>query len=670
MSTVAHGEFSGKSEMTAVDIRYLVRELKSVLEGGFFRKIFQWKNEDGFQFIFEIYAPKALHLGSASSTKRLYIDKKRIYLSSGKMDAPQSPPGFCQLLRKRLIGSKIRNVRQHTFDRIIEIDTDEITLILEIFSSGNVILCDAQKNIIMPLYHKTWKDRTVRPNRPYEYPPQGIEPSAITFSDFKKFASESGKKLIVFLSVRMGLGSDYARDVITAANADEKQETGKIPDDVLMRIHKSMLSIFERKIEPCVYNDFVSPFRMASRKGEPKVFSSFSEALDAYFSPKIMQTFEKKKIAEQETKIEKIKRIAESQRLAIEDMKNKERHGKEVGEIIYSNYHIIKKALLSLEEARRSGLSWDDIKSKLTESHTDISRMIRRIDEKNGVITFEINDCVFDFDMKKSIDKNATAYFEMSKKMKAKIISAKKALESTMKRMEGLKTEGKEKLRKAIASRREKEMRKARWFDSFKWFVTSDGFLVVSGKDADTNEKLIRHHTKEGDFVFHTDIQGAAFTVIKAEGKKITAQAKKEAASFAAVQSKAWQRQLGAIDVYGINPDQVLKASPDGINLPKGSFYIDGEREWFKNTRVEMAIGFARDADGRPYVFSGPVPAVKSRAKYYVIIRPGATDAAELVKEIKARIVPQASSEDRKWIDSIKPEEIRRLVPGGSGFIK
>ena len=57
------------------------------------------------------------------------------------------------------------------------------------------------------------------------------------------------------------------------------------------------------------------------------------------------------------------------------------------------------------------------------------------------------------------------------------------------------------------------------WYEKFRWFTSSDGFLVVAGKDTVSNEVLIKKYAKQEDVVFHAEISGAPFTVVKTEGK-------------------------------------------------------------------------------------------------------------------------------------------------------
>ena len=112
-------------------------------------------------------------------------------------------------------------------------------------------------------------------------------------------------------------------------------------------------------------------------------------------------------------------------------------------------------------------------------------------------------------DIRKSIEENASVYFEKSKKDKKKIIGARKAVEMYKSKLGGLKQE---KIKeKAVVKKKVKKD----WYEKFRWFISSDDYLVIGGRDATTNEIVIKKYTEKNDLVFHTDMAGSPFVVIK-----------------------------------------------------------------------------------------------------------------------------------------------------------
>jgi hypothetical protein len=131
--------------------------------------------------------------------------------------------------------------------------------------------------------------------------------------------------------------------------------------------------------------------------------------------------------------------------------------------------------------------------------------------------------------------------------------------------------------------------RKKEWFESFRWFYTSGGKLVIAGRDAKQNDALVAKHMEENDLFFHADIQGAPAVVLKG-GKEASAQEKGEAAQFAASHSSAWKVGAAGVDAYAVSKEQLSKHASGGF-VGQGGFAITGEREWFRGTALGMWIG-------------------------------------------------------------------------------
>lgn len=230
--------------------------------------------------------------------------------------------------------------------------------------------------------------------------------------------------------------------------------------------------------------------------------------------------------------------------------------------------------------------------------------------------------------LKKSIEQNASDYFEKSKKAKKKIETIKKVIEVQKRKLEALKkgfVEEEKKKKKAVAKR------KKAWYEKFHWFVSSDDLIVIGGKDATTNELVIKKHAEKNDLVLHTEQPGSPFVVIKG-AKKIPESTILEAASFCAVYSKSWR--YGTVpDVFYVEPDQVSKKAKPGEYIPKGAFMIYGRKNYIKNFDIRIAIGSSKGQ-----VIGGPITAVQKHAERFVIVAHDSVKKSDLAKEIKKRI--------------------------------
>lgn len=235
-------------------------------------------------------------------------------------------------------------------------------------------------------------------------------------------------------------------------------------------------------------------------------------------------------------------------------------------------------------------------------------------------------------DLTKSIDSNAAAYFEKAKKIKKKIEGAEAALNENLKKLSQLE----EKRDKLILEQSKKEKlkeRKLEWYEKFRWFISSEGFLAVGGRDATSNEIVIKKHTESNDIVFHTDMAGSPFFVVKSQGKQIGEKTKEEAADATCTFSRAWKNGLQTTSVFYVNPEQVSKKTQAGEYMGKGAFMIYGKTNYIDN-KVNLAVGITKGQQ----IMAGPLDAVKAHCVKYVALDQGDEKASKIAKHIQYKI--------------------------------
>lgn len=189
-----------------------------------------------------------------------------------------------------------------------------------------------------------------------------------------------------------------------------------------------------------------------------------------------------------------------------------------------------------------------------------------------------------ELDFSKNLRENAALFYERSKRAKEKLrslLEAEKKLEAELSSLKKVVVEKKQLRKKEKVSRE--------WFEKFRWFKTTGGLVCIAGRDAKQNDLLFAKYMREGDLFFHADIQGAAFTLLK-EGVEASSEDKLQAAQFAACNSSAWKRGFATVDVYSCRKEQLSKYS-QGEFVGKGGFAMKGQREWFKNTELQLAVG-------------------------------------------------------------------------------
>jgi predicted ribosome quality control (RQC) complex YloA/Tae2 family protein len=233
--------------------------------------------------------------------------------------------------------------------------------------------------------------------------------------------------------------------------------------------------------------------------------------------------------------------------------------------------------------------------------------------------------------LSKSVEQNAALCYEKAKKAKKKIEGVEKTLAETEKKLAKLLKE-KERALLAIDVEAEKIVsRKKEWFEKFHWFYSSEGFLCIGGRDATSNEIIVKKHAESGDWLLHTDMSGSPFFVVK-KGLDAGIETLQEAAQATAAYSKAWKLGLSTLDVFYVKPSQVSKKAQPGEFMAKGAFMITGETKYL-HPLLEVAVAVV---DGK--VIGGAVAAVKKQASKYVLVVPGRLKTSDAAKKIKKMI--------------------------------
>ncbi|KAI1140764.1 hypothetical protein F5Y05DRAFT_286055 [Hypoxylon sp. FL0543] len=137
-------------------------------------------------------------------------------------------------------------------------------------------------------------------------------------------------------------------------------------------------------------------------------------------------------------------------------------------------------------------------------------------------------------------------------------------------------------------------IRKQFWFEKFIWFISSDGYLVLGGKDAQQNEMLYRRYLKKGDVYVHADLHGAPSVIIKnspsTPDAPIPPSTLSQAGSLAVCASSAWDSKAG-MGAWWVNADQVSKSAPTGEFLGTGSFMIRGKKNFLPPAQLIIGLG-------------------------------------------------------------------------------
>lgn len=662
--------------MSNVDINAICYELNEILEGARVDKSFQPTKDTVIM---------RFHVRGTGRVDVVFQAGVRIHTTRYPLDNPKIPPSFPMVLRKHLKGANIVSIKQHNFDRVVEIKIKKektYTLVIELFSKGNIILLDEAGNIVIPLKRKQWSDRDISSKKEYKYPPKrGINPLELQKKDLIQLFNDSNTDLIRTLA-RSGLGGVYSEEIVLRSGIDKKTISSNLGDEEINKIYETILDIFNplknHKINPniVIRNDNVSDSSKDLNKiNKPKedvlplnlqlyednneykreYFDTFNEAADEFFSKRIKDEIKGVQEDIWDKKVGKYEKRLKIQNETLNGFKNTIKVSKQKGDLLYANYSQIENLLNVIQNARSKEYPWKQIAKTLKDakkSGMDEAQIVDSMD-KLGNLVLDIDGEKISIDSKIPIPENAEMYYEKAKKAKRKIEGALIAIENTEKQLK--KMEDKRDIAMDNIMVPQKRVKKElTWYEKLRWFVTSDNFLVIGGRDANTNEAVVKKYLDNNDIYLHSDIHGASSVVIKTEGNKVNDNTLKESAIFAASFSSAWSKNYGTQDVYWVNPDQVSKTPESGEFVAKGSFIIRGNRNHIRGLNLKIAVGIV-DYEGKR-IMAGPVDAVSSHTDNYVIIKPGYTKKEAIAKKILHKI-----NED----NIISLDDVVRVLPSG-----
>ncbi|MCL2785658.1 MAG: NFACT family protein [Methanomassiliicoccaceae archaeon] len=627
-----------KKEMSAFDVRSVVNEM-AVLEDAHMDKIFHW---GAGNVLFR------LNVQGQGKKELFFSDKKWLYLPEVKPETPASPTSFASFLRKYVDNARVGKITQAGFDRVVIMELlkseGSYKLIFEMFGGGNVLLVLDGK-ILNCLIHKVRRDRTVRPGEDYVMPASRFDPTGSTYDHFRQLLTNSGTDLVRTLAMDANLGGQYAEEICKRTGIPKNSKPAELGEDHVKSIHSVMNDIVSASLSSSgafMYRDGdtitdITPAELQIYDGhEKETFGSVSAAIASMLAA--LKDTETEEFVDPE--VEKLQRRVDRQKETIEEYRMESADLRTRADSIYANYQKVNE-LLDVLSTQSKKLGWD----KLKEGAMKIP-FVSDIDPSKNKVSAELDGLKVTLDYTKGIDANASDIYQRSKDVNEKANRASVALKESEEQLER-KVKGFAKA-KALAATRAQPTKQF-WFERYKWFVTSGGMLVLSGRDAHTNDQVVKKHMKEKDVYVHADVHGAPSVIIK-NGAAAKEDDLREACMFAVTQSKAWMSSIPEGSAFWAYPDQVSKTPQAGEFLPRGAFVIRGKRNYEYHLPMRLAIGEITYENTRK-VMCGPVEAVSRSSQRYVIITPTKVKARRNAELAKLFNVPE--------------EEISRIIPPG-----
>ncbi len=624
-----------KASLTALDFAALLRESLWELEGLRLQKAWALGEAVVARFREPLAGDRVLVLSP----------KVGVFETRYELPREEPPPQLAEALR-RLRGARLACVRQLNLDRVAALELERggrrVELVVEWVREGNVLVVEGGA-VAAALRQREMRDRRVAVGEPYEPPPpRGLDPLSLSPLDAPQ-PGDPKRTAAAHLSRIVNAPGELVAEALHRCGVDPNAPSSQLDRATawraLLELKRLYLKVLGGELEPCVLAEggepaAAYPLRLEHLGAALEPVPSFSEAVGRVFAKLLLAPPPEAGRGA----------ALEAERLAAEYAARAEAL-RRAASAIMADLARFDELLEEFRELRRSA-RWDLLERELKAKRPEVVA----VDPARNRLRVTAGGVEVELDASLTAARNASRLFEEAKDLERR---AKRAAEAAG----GLRPEARE--RPALKPRRER-----RWFEGFHHFLSSEGFLVIGGRDASQNEAIARKYMRPDDVFLHADIHGGPVVVVKAEGREPGEATLLEAAQLAAAYSRAWELGMAAVDVYWVKGEQVSKRAPPGEYLPRGAFMVYGKRNYLSKVKLELAVG-VRVAGGGYELEAGPPSAIAKRCDAYVVLEPG-----RLPREEAARKVAELLSEAlraRGLKARIPAHEVLALLPKG-GF--
>jgi len=315
-------------ELSSFDLFFLERELKQLI-GGKIDNIYQYSKK---HLIFQIFI--------TGKGKVLLEWNNGFIFIKDKKEKNNVEMHLSKQLKKVLDQSRIQKIYQKNSERIIVIELLKKTkekyetyyLVFELFKPFNLIFLSndiikiVAESVIYPKRKVILKEKYIFPesvNNFLEIKAKGL---------FEKTQESEMRTIATFMAIEMNLGGKFAEEILARALVDKNKKPSDITSNDAENIVLIKNELKSIKINACINDNNAFPFQFITfDQSENIKKQNFSEAIDAIILKEII--------------VNPYEGIIEKQKKVIEELKKEIELNKQIGDLIYTNYTLIKTEL-------------------------------------------------------------------------------------------------------------------------------------------------------------------------------------------------------------------------------------------------------------------------------------------------------------------------------------
>lgn len=524
--------------LDAVCLTALVKELAPALTGARIDKVQQPERD---LLLLSLYTPD---LGAKKLLISAGAGSARVHFTDEKMENPDTPPMFCMLLRKHLIGARINSVTQPPYERMLVLDIsgrDELgvesgkTLCCELMGRGaNVILCDADGRIIDCMRRSDFGEEAYRrllPGMLYKLPQAQEKPCFFTVPGEERRAMRracgGAQAESWLLDTFAGLSPLIAREIVCRGGEEHLCEAmDALSDSVTAGEFTPTMVLTDGKARDFSF----MPIRQYGEKGVNEQYGSFSALLDAYYARR--DKAERMRRASADTmKSVRTARDRQARKLAQQKEELKATEGREElkkqGELLTANLWRVKKGDRSLvcEDYYADGSPEIEIRLDPMKTPQQNAAALYKEYKKKAAAEQHLTQLIADGE--RLLDYLESVLDELARAESEKDVSdirRELAESGVLRAQRAVKGGGKQQKIKPRGPMR---------------FVSTDGIEILVGRSNAQNDELTTKLARRTDMWLHTQKVHGSHVIIRCEGENVGELTLGEAASLAVYYSQA-----------------------------------------------------------------------------------------------------------------------------------
>ncbi|CAK6971511.1 nuclear export mediator factor NEMF-like isoform X2 [Scomber scombrus] len=436
--------------------------------------------------------------------------------------------------------------------------------------------------------------------------------------------------------------------------------------------------------ELLTYDEF-HPFLFAQHAQSPFLeFDTFDKAVDEFFSKIESQKIDMKALHQEKQALKKLENVKKDHEHRLEALHQIQEVDRVKGELVEMNLPVVERALQVVCSALANQVDWTEIGIIVKEAQAagdPVACAIKELKLQTNHITMLLKNpyiseedhgeeeeketteekgkknknkdkgqnkkqqgnkpMLVDVDLGLSAYANAKKYYDCKRSAEKK---EQKTMEAVGKAMKSAEKKTQQTLKEVQTVMTIQKARKVYWFEKFLWFISSENYLIIAGRDQQQNEMIVKRYLRAGDIYVHADLHGATSCVIKnPSGDPIPPRTLTEAGTMSVCYSAAWDAKI-ITSAWWVNHNQVSKTAPTGEYLTTGSFMIRGKKNFLPPSYLIMGFGFLFKVDEQSVFRHRGERKVKTVEEDMEEVTSG---TSELLEEEEELIGDESSNEDQ-----------------------